>query len=70
MDSTWRPLVEKFCILFWQTRVGMEIVRYKRERNEEMRKEQGGGGLEELGEVVVGGAIQLRGIQIKNVQCY
>jgi hypothetical protein len=31
---TWRPLVEKFCILLWKARVGREI--------EEMRKEQGG----------------------------
>jgi ribosomal protein L44E len=38
MDSTWRPLVETFCILLWQTRVGREIERYKRERKEEMRK--------------------------------
>jgi hypothetical protein len=30
--------VEKFCILLWQTRVGREIEKYKREREEEMRK--------------------------------
>jgi hypothetical protein len=46
MVCTWRPLVEKFCILHWQARVGREIERYKRESEEEMRKEQGG--LEEL----------------------
>jgi hypothetical protein len=40
--STWRPLVENFCILLLQTRVGREIERYKREREEEMRKQQGG----------------------------
>jgi hypothetical protein len=40
MDSTWRPLVEKFCILLWQARVGREIERYKRERVEELGKEQ------------------------------
>jgi hypothetical protein len=36
MVCTWRPLVEKFCILLWQARVGREIERYKREREEEM----------------------------------
>jgi hypothetical protein len=41
MDSIWRPLVEKFCILLWQVRVGREKERYKREREEEMRKEHG-----------------------------
>jgi hypothetical protein len=46
MVCTWRPLVEKFCILLWQVWVGREIERYKREREEEKRKEQGG--LEEL----------------------
>jgi hypothetical protein len=25
MVCTWRPLVEKFCILLWQARVGREI---------------------------------------------
>jgi hypothetical protein len=30
--------VEKFSILLWQARVGREIERYKREREEEMRK--------------------------------
>jgi hypothetical protein len=35
---TWRHLLEKFCILLWQARVGREIERYKREREEEMRK--------------------------------
>jgi hypothetical protein len=34
--------VEKFCILLWQARVGREIERYKREREEEMRRQQGG----------------------------
>jgi hypothetical protein len=43
MDSTWRPLVEKFCILLWQARVGREIVRYKREWEEKIGKEQVGG---------------------------
>jgi hypothetical protein len=43
MDRTWRPLVEKFCILLWQTRVGREIVRYKRERKEEMKWERSRG---------------------------
>jgi hypothetical protein len=33
---------EKCCILLWQARVGREIERYKREREEEMRKQQGG----------------------------
>jgi hypothetical protein len=42
MVCTWRPLLEKFCILLWQARVGREIERYKREREEEMRKEKGG----------------------------
>jgi hypothetical protein len=42
MVCTWRPLVEKFSILFCQTREGREIERYKREREEEMRKQQGG----------------------------
>jgi hypothetical protein len=33
-----------FCILLWQARVGREIrTVYKREREEEMRKERGGG---------------------------
>jgi hypothetical protein len=41
MDGTWRPLVEKFCILLWQARVGRGIERYEREREEEMGKEQG-----------------------------
>jgi hypothetical protein len=41
MVCTWRPLVEKLCILLWQARVGREIERYKREREEEMRKQQG-----------------------------
>jgi hypothetical protein len=34
--------MEKFSILLWQARVGREIERYAREREEEMRKEQGG----------------------------
>jgi hypothetical protein len=42
MVCTWKPLVEKFCILLWQTKVVREIERYKREREEEMRKQQGG----------------------------
>jgi hypothetical protein len=41
MVCTRRPLVEKFCILLWQARVGRKIERYKREREEEMRMEQG-----------------------------
>jgi hypothetical protein len=39
MACTWTSLVEKFCILLWQARVGREIERYKREREEEMRKQ-------------------------------
>jgi hypothetical protein len=39
-SSTWRPLVEKFCILLWRARAGREIERYKRKREEEMRKDQ------------------------------
>jgi hypothetical protein len=42
MDSIWKPLVEKFCILLWKARVGWQIERYKREREEEMGKERGG----------------------------
>jgi hypothetical protein len=42
MVCTWRPLVEKFSILLCQARVGREIERYVREREEEMRKQQGG----------------------------
>jgi hypothetical protein len=42
MVCTWRPLLEKFCVLLWQVRVGRELERYKREREEEMRKQQGG----------------------------
>jgi hypothetical protein len=42
MVCIWRPLVEKFCILLWQARVGREIERYKRIREEEMRKQQRG----------------------------
>jgi hypothetical protein len=42
MVCTWRPLVEKFCFLLWQARVGREIERYVREREEEMRKQQEG----------------------------
>jgi hypothetical protein len=42
MVCTWRPLVEKFSILPWQARVDREIERYVREREEEMRKQQGG----------------------------
>jgi hypothetical protein len=34
--------VEKFSISLWQARVGREIERYKREREEEMRKQKGG----------------------------
>jgi hypothetical protein len=41
MVCTWRPLW-KFCILLWQARVGREIERYKREMEEEMRKQQRG----------------------------
>jgi hypothetical protein len=36
------PLVDKFSILLWQARVGREIERYVREREEEMRKQKGG----------------------------
>jgi hypothetical protein len=43
MVCTWRLLVEKFCVLLWQAWVGREIERYKREREEEMRKQRGGG---------------------------
>jgi hypothetical protein len=39
MACTRRPLLEKFCILLMQARVGREIERYLREREEEMRKE-------------------------------
>jgi hypothetical protein len=46
MVCTRRPLVAKFFFLHWQARVDRETERYKREREEEMRKEQGG--LEEL----------------------
>jgi hypothetical protein len=42
MVCTGRPLVDKFSIILWQARVGMEIERYVRERKEEMRKQQGG----------------------------
>jgi hypothetical protein len=42
MVCTWRPLVEKCCILLLQARVGREIERYKIEREEEMRKQQEG----------------------------
>jgi hypothetical protein len=42
MVCTWRPLADKFSILLWQARVGREIERYVREREEEMRKQQGG----------------------------
>jgi hypothetical protein len=42
MVCTWRLLLEKFCILLWQARVGREMERYKREREEEMRMDQGG----------------------------
>jgi hypothetical protein len=38
MACTWRPLVEKFSILLWQARVGREIERCVREREEEMRR--------------------------------
>jgi hypothetical protein len=34
--------MEKFCILLWQARVGKAIERYMKEREEEIRKEQGG----------------------------
>jgi hypothetical protein len=34
--------VGKFCILLYQARVGREIERYKRAREEEMKKEQEG----------------------------
>jgi hypothetical protein len=34
MICTWRPLVEKFCILLWQARVGREIEINKRERED------------------------------------
>jgi hypothetical protein len=33
---------EKFFILLWQARVGRDIDRYVREREVEMRKQQGG----------------------------
>jgi hypothetical protein len=33
--------METFCILLWQARLGREIERYKREREGEMRKQQG-----------------------------
>jgi hypothetical protein len=42
MVCTWWPLVEKFSILLWQARVGREIERYVREREEEMRSSRGG----------------------------
>jgi hypothetical protein len=44
MVCTWRTLLKKFSILLWlwQARVGREIERYVREREEEMRKQQGG----------------------------
>jgi hypothetical protein len=42
MVYTWRPLVEKFCILLWQAMMGREIERYKSDREEEMRKDQRG----------------------------
>jgi FKBP-type peptidyl-prolyl cis-trans isomerase (trigger factor) len=42
MVCTWRPLVKKISILLPQARVGREIERYVREREEEMRKQQGG----------------------------
>jgi hypothetical protein len=42
MVCTWRPLVDKFSIILWQVRVGREIERYVRGREEEMRKQQGG----------------------------
>jgi hypothetical protein len=54
MVCTWRPLLEKFCILLWQARVGREIEIYKREREYEMRKQLGG---MTRALVVVGGAI-------------
>jgi hypothetical protein len=34
MVCTWRPLVEKFCILLWQARVGREIYERKGRGNE------------------------------------
>jgi hypothetical protein len=40
MVCTWGPLLEKFSI--FQARVGREIERYVRDREEEMRKQQGG----------------------------
>jgi hypothetical protein len=58
MVCTWRPLVEKFSIFLWQVRVGREIEKYKREREEEMRKQQGGDDKSSLYDVtplVVGG---------------
>jgi hypothetical protein len=42
MVCTWRPLVENFSILLWQVRVGREIERYVREREEEKTKQEGG----------------------------
>jgi hypothetical protein len=42
MVCTWRHLVEKFSILLCQARVGREKERYKRERKEEIKKQQGG----------------------------
>jgi hypothetical protein len=53
MVCTWRPLVEKFSILVWQARVSREIERYVREREEEMRKQQGG--MTRAPSMVVGG---------------
>jgi hypothetical protein len=48
MVCTWRPLVEKFSILLWQARVGREIERYVREREEETPLVVGGGAVSRL----------------------
>jgi hypothetical protein len=42
MVCTWRPLLEKISILVCQARVVREIEGYVREREEEMRKQEGG----------------------------
>jgi hypothetical protein len=35
MVCTWRPLLEKFCILLWQARVGREIERNEKAAGED-----------------------------------
>jgi hypothetical protein len=42
MVCTWRLLVEKFCILFWQARVDREIERYE---SKGRGNEKGAGGI-------------------------